>query len=69
VACWLAARALRDALDLLGVASGAGLVCLAIVALGNFDPVPRLGVGIALTCGGAVAFAILRCRDVHARVG
>jgi hypothetical protein len=69
VCCWLAARSSRDALDLLGALSGAGLVCLAIGALDGFEAVLWLGVGLALTLGGPVAFVILRCRDVHARLG
>lgn len=69
VACWLAARASRDALDLLGALSGAGLVCLAIAALGSFESLPWLGVGIALTFGGAFSFTIVRCRETHASVG
>ena len=67
VACWVAARASRDALDLLGALSGAGLVCLAIAALDSFDSMLWPGVGIALTLAGAATFAILRCRGVHAR--
>jgi len=69
VASWFAARGSRDALDLLGALSGAGLVCLAIAALDGFGSVLWLGSGIALTFAGVVAFAILRCREVHARVG
>ena len=69
VACWLAARASRDALDLLGALPGAGLVCLAIAALDSFESLRWLGIGIALTFGGAVAFTIMRCRETHAPVG
>jgi hypothetical protein len=69
VASWLAARGSRDSLDLLGALSGAGLVCLAIAALDRFESVLWLGSGTVLTFAGAVAFAILRCREVHAHVG
>jgi len=69
VACWLVARRSRDSLSALGALSGGGLVCLVIVAAGGFDPMPWLAVGIALTLGGAVAFAVARRLDRRALVG